>query len=213
MQITIAGHIFLLLPQKAIYWPAQKTLIVADLHLGKVSHFRKAGMALPRASSAKDYQVLGELIEKHQPDTLLILGDLFHSNHNLEWQNFGEFLRKFPLLKLQLVEGNHDILDKQYYQQLNINCLGEVYTIDELIFTHKPMTQTQGATFNFCGHVHPGYCLEGKARQTIGLACFFQSSNQLILPAFGHLTGLHYPNPKAATAVYIIFNEIITRVK
>jgi len=37
----------LLLPQKAIYWQQQKALIVADVHFGKVGHFRKAGIAVP----------------------------------------------------------------------------------------------------------------------------------------------------------------------
>lgn len=212
MQITILGHEFLLLPQKALFWPEHQTLILADLHLGKVTHFRKAGMAIPTASINIDYQILKELIETHKPEKLLILGDLFHSNHNAEWQTFANFLKEYPNLTIQLVEGNHDILDKKYYEDLHIQCLGETYIFDKLIFTHIPMSQVPQYHFNFCGHIHPGFRLEGKARQAIGLPCFFQKENQMILPAFGHLTGLHYPNNKEAKAVYIIFNQNITKV-
>ena len=44
----------LLLPEKAIYWKQQKALIAADVHLGKVGHFRKAGIAVPQQLAKDD---------------------------------------------------------------------------------------------------------------------------------------------------------------
>ncbi|HEY4198814.1 MAG TPA: hypothetical protein VGM63_24910, partial [Mucilaginibacter sp.] len=67
-----------LLPQKAIYWKQQKVLIAADVHMGKVGHFRKAGIAVPRNMEQSDLATLSDLIFEHQPEKLIFLGDLFH---------------------------------------------------------------------------------------------------------------------------------------
>src|ERR1700733_3821343 len=69
----------LLLPQKAIYWLQQKVLIAADVHLGKVGHFRKAGIAVPRDMEQSDLAVLSDLVDEFKPKKVLFLGDLFHS--------------------------------------------------------------------------------------------------------------------------------------
>ena len=42
-----AGHTLHALPQGAIFWPARRALIVADLHFEKASWFAKFGQMLP----------------------------------------------------------------------------------------------------------------------------------------------------------------------
>ena len=42
-----AGHELLLGTGRAVYWPAEQALIVADLHLEKASWFARAGQMLP----------------------------------------------------------------------------------------------------------------------------------------------------------------------
>src|SRR3984885_15395308 len=69
----------LLLPQKAIYWQQEKALIAADVHLGKVGHFRKSGIAVPRDMEQSDLAVLSDLVDEFKPKKVLFLGDLFHS--------------------------------------------------------------------------------------------------------------------------------------
>ena len=108
----------LLLPQKAIYWQQEKTLIAADVHLGKVGHFRKAGIAVPRDMEQNDLAVLSDLIDEHRPDKLLFLGDLFHSDMNADWDWFVFWRRQFPKLQITLVRGNHDIIDDSHYEGL-----------------------------------------------------------------------------------------------
>jgi uncharacterized protein len=213
MDWHIFDQTFQLLPQKALFWAAQNTLILADLHLGKTAHFRKEGLAIPQASSQADYNNLQQLMLQYQPARLLILGDLFHSYHNLEWQQLAQFLEKHPKLELDLVGGNHDILDTKYYNQLGINLLGSVLTLGNLLFTHQPAEAIAEGYFNICGHIHPGVRLEAKARQSVGLPCFFQKKNQLILPAFGHLTGLHYLNPKEASAIFAVHFGKVSKLR
>src|SRR6201996_8534686 len=108
----------LLLPQKAIYWEQEKVLIAADVHLGKVGHFRKAGIAVPRDMEQDDLAVLSDLVAEYHPEKIIFLGDLFHSDMNADWDWFVLWRKHFPKLDLILIKGNHDIIHDKYYHEL-----------------------------------------------------------------------------------------------
>src|SRR6201996_1086965 len=109
-----------LIPQKAIYWKQEKALIAADVHLGKVGHFRKAGIAVPRDMEQSDLAILSDLIFQYQPERIIFLGDLFHSDMNADWDWFILWRSQFPKLEIILIRGNHDIIDDSHYDKLNI---------------------------------------------------------------------------------------------
>ena len=44
---SFAGHDFLADPQGALHWPAERALLVADLHLEKASWYARLGQFLP----------------------------------------------------------------------------------------------------------------------------------------------------------------------
>ncbi|MES2795024.1 MAG: ligase-associated DNA damage response endonuclease PdeM [Bacteroidota bacterium] len=190
MKFTFADEQFLLLPEKALFWENEKTLILADLHLGKASHFRKQGLAVPTQSIQKDYSILSSLITDYQPNRILILGDLFHSTYNTEWEIFGDFLEKNQSVRFELVMGNHDILPVEKYNSLGLIIMGEIMVHKNLIFSHHPLQSVPENFLNFSGHIHPGIRLEGTGRQSITMPCFYHLDSNFILPAFGSLTGL-----------------------
>jgi DNA ligase-associated metallophosphoesterase len=161
-----------LLPQKAIYWKQQKALIAADVHLGKVGHFRKAGIAVPRNMEQSDLATLSDLIFEHRPEKLIFLGDLFHSDMNADWEWFRLWRQQFPKLEIILIRGNHDIINDQHYHDLNI-----------------ALHDQQTVGYAFCGHIHPGVCIIGRGRQSITLPCFAFGKKQAVLPSFGRFTG------------------------
>jgi len=191
LPFELLGQHLLLLPQKAIYWQQEKALIVADVHLGKVGHFRKAGIAVPRDMEQNDLAVLSDLIYEYKPQKLLFLGDLFHSDKNADWDWFVLWRKQFPKLEMILIRGNHDIIHDQHYTDLNVSLLHEL-AIGPFLMLHHPLPEdvlqnTKG--YVFCGHIHPGISLKGKARQSITLPCFAFGSRQAILPSFGKFTG------------------------
>src|ERR1700749_3008610 len=110
----------LLTPQRAIYWQQEKALIAADVHLGKVGHFRKAGIAVPRDMEQDDLAMLSDLIYEHHPEQIIFLGDLFHSDINADWDWFVLWRSRFPKLKLVLIRGNHDIINDRHYIELGV---------------------------------------------------------------------------------------------
>ena len=188
---NLLGQNLSLLPQKAIYWEQQKALIIADVHFGKVGHFRKAGIAVPRDMEQSDLATLSDLVYEHRPEKLLFLGDLFHSDMNNDWDWFILWRSQFPGLQIILIRGNHDIIAESHYQQLNIELHDELL-LGPFLLMHQPLQgdELQNAEgYVFCGHIHPGVCLSGRGRQQITLPCFAFGGRQAILPSFGKFTG------------------------
>ena len=77
--ITIQNHNFTLHPSGAMYWHEREMLLISDVHLGKVSHFRKHGSAVPKKAIAKNFEKLQDVIQSFAPKVICFLGDLFHS--------------------------------------------------------------------------------------------------------------------------------------
>jgi len=132
-------------------------------------------------------------------ERILFLGDLFHSDQNNEWHLFAAWVEQ-QKAELVLVEGNHDVIPSWKFEQLGLKMV-ESLTQEGFFFTHFPTTQEDH--FVFCGHVHPGVKLKGAGLQRLSLPCFYQSQNQLILPAFGAFTGLHLLQAKAGDRVFV----------
>ena len=61
------GHDALADPDGALYWPEERLLIVADLHLEKGSAFAKRGVLLPPYDTASTLGRLARLVEHYAP--------------------------------------------------------------------------------------------------------------------------------------------------
>lgn len=166
-------------------------MIAADVHLGKVGHFRKAGIAVPRDMEQNELSVLSDLVDEYRPDKIIFLGDFFHSDINSDWDWFILWRSQFPKLEVILVRGNHDIIDDSYYHQLNIR-LYDKLLIGPFLMLHHPLSHEElecAEGYAFCGHIHPGVSLVGRGRQKITLPCFAFGDRQAVLPSFGKFTG------------------------
>ncbi len=86
--LHIQNQRFALHPSGALFWQEKSILLISDVHLGKVSHFRKYGAAVPQNAIQKNFDLMDEAINFFQPDILIFLGDLFHSSLNKEWELF-----------------------------------------------------------------------------------------------------------------------------
>jgi DNA ligase-associated metallophosphoesterase len=205
-KIKLKSHNFTLHPSGAIYWEQKKMLLIADVHLGKVLHFRKHGAAVPANAAYKNLEKLTEVTNHFEPKTVCFLGDLFHSKLNEEWHDFEKWVA-YCKAKVILISGNHDIIPQYLYEDLGVKIFDELL-LDGFHLTHHP-TEIKG-TFNFSGHVHPGIRMKGFGRQYLRLPCFYKTENQLILPAFGNFTGKHILTPSETDEVFaIVEGEVI----
>lgn len=210
-EIQLAGITFLASNERFLWQPDTETLIISDTHFGKVSHFRKHGIPLSQAAKYKDFHRLEKILDYYLPNQVVFMGDLFHSEMNIEWRDVIDLLEKYPHTRFTLVEGNHDILHPQFYERAKLVVSKKVIFENTIEFTHDPPAKTVNPTI--CGHVHPGFRLTGKARQSLKFPCFFLRNELLILPAFSSLSGLHVMNKKSEQDhVWIVTPEEIYKV-
>ena len=203
MDIILHNNNFRLLPEKALYKPDEGLLIIADVHLGKASHFRNSGIPLSANSQMGDFVNLEILFRKIEPRKVYFLGDLFHSNINRDWHYFSELIAKFPQIQFTLIKGNHDLINPNLFLEIGIPVIDQIET-DTLVYSHEPMEGADPNKINIAGHIHPGFVLSGVGRQYIKLACYYRSNNLFLLPAFGMLTGLVSMQRTSSTTIYVI---------
>ncbi|NNJ55516.1 MAG: metallophosphoesterase, partial [Bacteroidia bacterium] len=108
IDIDILGQHFVLLKEKALYWKERKYLLLADVHAGKASHFRNNGIPLSTDYLLQDLNKINELIEHLNPLKIIILGDLFHSDRNIENKLVESWIEELSV-DVELIIGNHDI--------------------------------------------------------------------------------------------------------
>lgn len=203
MQIVIEGETIELLKEKAIYWPAKKSLLLSDLHLGKVNHFRKAGMAVPARAGAQTLDTLASLLDSFQPEYVYFLGDLFHSVYNKDWERFILFREAYKPIAFHLIEGNHDILDKNAWDGANIIVHRNDLEVFPFRFVHDP-SEASGELFSFAGHLHPCVSVVGAGKQNLRIPCFWRNKRQMVLPSFGSFTGMHPIKAKKGDEVFLV---------
>ena len=176
--------------------------------MGKITHFRKHGIAVPINSAFEDLKRLQLLLNSFDIDHCVFLGDLFHSDLNQFWFEFVKCIAPYTHIQFILVKGNHDIMDNKIYEEARLKVLNEIL-FGNILFTHEKSTQSEH--YNIYGHLHPGVVLKGKARQSLRLPCFFFGDREGILPAFGSFTGLFIIEPNKKDMIYILVNQKIIK--
>lgn len=173
--------------QRALFWEAEKILILSDLHVGKSAHFRKHGIAISSEVLVTDLKKLEDLIHHFKPEKVIIVGDLFHAGYNSDLDLFKEWRLQFSQ-QFILIRGNHDKMKCEVYDDLGIECEDEFLEIESFTFIHHP-TEIEENKFYISGHIHPGFVLKTK-NERLRLPCFAISEQQIVLPAFSQFTGL-----------------------
>ncbi len=196
-------------PTGTLYWEEREILFIADVHLGKVAHFRKHGSAVPQQAILKNFEQLDAAISCCNPKEVCFLGDLFHSSLNTEWLYFEKWVYS-QKAKITLVAGNHDIINPLRFERIGIIVFQE-RILGSFLLTHIP--EEREGFYNFCGHIHPGVRLQGVGRQLLKMPCFFKKPHQLILPAFGEFTGNYILDPTEDDEVFVVTPEEVIMIE
>jgi uncharacterized protein len=212
MQIELRGQSLQLLAQRAVLWLEKKTLIVSDIHLGKVSAMQNVGIAVPEGTMDNDLQNLKVLVERTKAEKCIIVGDLIHSKNGLSGRvktKFKEWLSNVDC-GIELVIGNHDrALIKQVPEGWNLHVHKEHLLIEPFCFSHYPRNFEE--YFVWSGHIHPQFLIKSRHDQ-LTLRCFHVSENQGILPAFSDFVGGAYVKKEPRSKVYIIAHDTVIEI-
>lgn len=206
----VAGEALELHPHKVAFWRDRRILLIADLHLGKVDHFRNRGLPAPLAAAEQNWVRLDHLVKTFSPLSILFLGDLFHSYFNADWQRMVQWRQQYEPIHFILIKGNHDILPDEQYRQAGIQLHDEL-KVGPFVFSHHPPEVLSGNAFHLAGHVHPCVQLRGNAKQSIFLECFYFEAHWGLLPAFGVFTGHAKITPSKNSQVYLIAGNSVQK--
>jgi hypothetical protein len=184
-EIAIAGVALAADPAGALYWPEEKLLVAADLHLEKGSAYAARGVLLPPYDTAATLARLARLIERYAPRLVVALGDSFHDGGGPA--RMAETSR-VALSALQRgrdwvwLAGNHDPDPAE-----NIGGrFADVLALGGLTFRHEPSSNSSDG--EIAGHLHPLACIVQRGR-AVRRRCFASDGHRLVMPAFGSYAG------------------------
>jgi hypothetical protein len=183
--LDFAGHQFVPLAERALFWPRHGALIVADLHLEKASWYAAHGQPLPPYDSHDTLDRLARLATATGAQAIWCLGDSFHDRDaadRIAPAVAERLLGQARAVRLTWIAGNHDGLSGGAWG-------GEVadeIEVDGIIFRHQ--CDARETRPEISGHFHPKLRLNLRGR-AVSRPCFAGDRQRLILPAFGSLTG------------------------
>jgi DNA ligase-associated metallophosphoesterase len=183
--LSFAGHEFMALPQAALFWPARRALLVADLHFEKASWFARFGQMLPPYDSAATLDMIELLAAATGAREIWCLGDSFHDGAGaarLDERVRHRIARLAASTDWTWVTGNHDAgLDAA----LGGRTVGQAH-VDGIMLRHE--ADAHESRPEISGHFHPKLRLSMRGRR-VSRRCFVRSATKLLMPAFGALTG------------------------
>ena len=181
--LDVAGVAMLADLSGALFWKEQSLLVVSDLHLEKGSSLAARGVLLPPYDTAATLGRLASVIARHDPKTVIALGDSFHDRTAHERLSAPD-REAIAALQAQRdwiwISGNHDPV---------LPCdLGGVVAsevaIGPIAFCHEPT----GASGEIAGHLHPKARVSTRGR-SMERRCFACDGERAVMPAFGAYAG------------------------
>ena len=180
---NVNGESLLLDTSGAAYWPAQGTLVFADLHLEKGSSYARGRQFLPPYDTQATLLRMAAAIARFNPRRIIALGDSFHDRHAAE--RLPDEARQFlAALKAEFIwiAGNHDPHPPAWLG----GTVTDEWSAGGLIFCHEPSEQYRPG--EIAGHLHP-VAKVAKWGRTVRRRCFAGDGGRMILPSFGAYTG------------------------
>lgn len=204
LPIRIGRYEWVALPQRALYWPAQQMLLLADLHLGKADTFRHFGVGIPHTLQESDLARLSHLLDTLAVQRCVVLGDFVHGRivAPATCALWNALVDARSHIRFELVLGNHDrAFDGQ---QLHIESVQGDLRIDGICLSHEPVPASAlGDALNIHGHIHPAVRLPGMRQK---LPAFVYEAPYLNLPAFSEFTAGVQP-ARARQSIWVVHED------
>jgi len=181
--IEFCGEIFEPLLSGALFWPVERTLLVADLHLEKMSSFARGGQLLPPYDTRLTLRALASDIAETGARKVICLGDSFHRDEGTRTLPADDRARLEALMRGRewiWLAGNHDPAP----HALGGTCAATL-GVRGIALSHEP---ARGDNPQIAGHLHPSarVMLGGRS---VRRPCFAHDGRLMIMPAYGAATG------------------------
>jgi DNA ligase-associated metallophosphoesterase len=213
VECGIAGERLELLPERAAYWRARRTLFIADYHLGKAAAFRKAGIPLPPGTTMENIERLEHVVAHTGATRVVFLGDFLHAADGRAPRTLARFAawrESRRDVDLTLVRGNHDTRAGDPPAEWNFEVMDAGERLGPFVLNHEPGVARLGG-YALAGHIHPAVRLHGPD-SSLRLPCFWFAARYGVLPAFGAFTGTAVVRPRRGDQVFVIADDAVLRI-
>lgn len=181
MPLTIHTDIHIqLLAHRAVYWPAQSAVFIADVHIGRPLSYQQNPAVVLVSVLAR----LSQLLDFTQATQLYILGDMFHMRKQYVSEYIDPFMiwrHRYAHVECTLVRGNHERAMGDPPARCGLRCVDPGVKFHDVLLLHEPRQQSG---FAFMGHLHPSTLVAGTRATTVAAACFIWHPHYVVLPAF-----------------------------
>lgn len=177
---------------RCLWYRKEETIVIADLHLGQESSIASQGTTIPRIQRDIIIDALSTIIERYQPRTVVIAGDLKHEFNRNRKQEFREVYQVMEFLRertsLVVVRGNHDNYLKNITNSAGIPFYEHGLPMGDYYITHGHLDlEIDGKMI--MGHEHPSLRIRDDMFATLKRPCFLHHPSGItILPAFSPLS-------------------------
>jgi uncharacterized protein len=182
---------------KGLWIAREKTLIIADLHLGYEEALVSDGVFIPKGGMFTEMKKeILELLEL-KPELVVINGDLKHEFSNISKQEWKDALELIDLIskesKIVLIKGNHDNILGPIAEKRNIE-VKDYFILGDVCILHGDKIILEALDKNIktliIGHEHPAVSLSDNVKQE-KYKCFllgkYQKKNLIVMPSFFNL--------------------------
>ena len=188
--LEFAGEEMVLLKSNALYWPRERALLVADLHLEKGSWYAAHGQMLPPYDSRETLERIADAVKITSARRVITLGDNFHDDagtHRLDDYASGMLESLIRALDWVWITGNHD---EEMPRAFGASVQPEL-EVNGITLRHEAKSGETRPELS--GHYHPKMRLRVRNRH-IARPCAVVSrshgiGDRMIAPAFGAYTG------------------------
>jgi metallophosphoesterase superfamily enzyme len=162
--------------ERSLYFAAERTLVVADIHWGYADSHRRIGNLLPMWGNEELARRLNRLIEHYRPARMIWLGDSLHTRAAAPLAE--QFLATLPpALETIVLEGNHD----RGWPRAN----GYEYRLGEYRLHHGDRAlASEPGTIEVIGHLHPAMSWSDGAGLRLKVPALVEGPGRVILPSF-----------------------------
>lgn len=182
-------------PYPALYFQEEDVVIVSDLHLGLESLMASSGVYFPKFQLDEMKEEFENIIEKVEPEKIVINGDLKHEFSETTWeereevQDLLEFLTE-KVEEVLILKGNHDNYLIYAVKDFDNVKLEEKVVLDNATFLHGDEEidlKNLNTEYLIIGHEHPALALKDDLGIKEKVRCFLYgelvSKKIIVLPA------------------------------
>lgn len=174
------------------------TAVIGDLHLGYESALEGEGMFIPRINTESIREALNRLIDRYEPERIVLLGDIKHDFTHSSYQSREDVKSIVRLIgeaaEAIVIKGNHDNFLQNILTSVGVNALDHT---DIMGFRLEHGHVDSGIRPVIIGHEHPSVKIPGELSGSMKLQCFVVDEEEgvIVLPPFSPFASGNDLNP------------------